>query len=52
MEVVELPGYLLEEKIEIAKRHLVPKQVQGTWTEKAARIDFQPEVIQKIIEDL
>jgi hypothetical protein len=25
MEVIELSGYITEEKIEIAKRHLVPK---------------------------
>jgi ATP-dependent Lon protease len=28
MEVIELPGYTLEEKIEIAKRYLVPRQVE------------------------
>lgn len=29
MEVIELPGYILEEKVEIAKRHLVPKQLEA-----------------------
>jgi ATP-dependent Lon protease len=28
MEVIELPGYLLGEKVEIAKRHLLPKQLE------------------------
>ncbi|MBN2615086.1 MAG: endopeptidase La [Bacteroidales bacterium] len=28
MEIIELSGYLMEEKLEIAKRHLVPKQYE------------------------
>ena len=28
MEVIELSGYILEEKIEIAKRHLLPRQLK------------------------
>jgi len=27
MEIIEIPGYLLEEKIQIAQRHLIPKQL-------------------------
>ena len=27
MEMIEVSGYLMEEKIEIAKRHLIPKQL-------------------------
>ncbi|MBW2704541.1 MAG: endopeptidase La, partial [Deltaproteobacteria bacterium] len=29
MEVLELPGYIVEEKIEIAKRHVIPKQLEA-----------------------
>ncbi|MBK8098863.1 MAG: endopeptidase La [Planctomycetes bacterium] len=28
MEIIEIPGYLLEEKAEIARRHLLPKQIE------------------------
>jgi ATP-dependent Lon protease len=28
MEILEIPGYLIEEKVEIARRHLLPKQIE------------------------
>lgn len=49
MEVVEVPGYLLEEKIEIARRHLLPrvKQMAG---EELANLTFSDEALTAIIE--
>ena len=35
MELIEINGYLLEEKIEIAKRHLLPKQLQNHGVKKS-----------------
>mgnify|MGYP003292281801 CR=1 FL=1 len=34
MEIIEVPGYLAEEKLEIAKRHLVPKQLEENGLSK------------------
>ena len=50
MEVIELPGYLLEEKLEIARRHLVPKQI-GEHGLNSKQLVFDVDLLQKIIED-
>jgi ATP-dependent Lon protease len=40
MEVLEIPGYTREEKLEISKRHLVPKQVgEHGLTDAQANLD-------------
>ena len=50
MEIIELTGYTLEEKTEIAKRHLLPKQVaEHGLTEDDVKVSKA--TIQKIIED-
>jgi ATP-dependent Lon protease len=38
MEVIELPGYTLEEKVEIAKRFLLPRQLEQNGIDK---IEFE-----------
>ena len=50
MELIEVSGYLTEEKIEIAKRHLIPKEKEanGIADEK---ITFSKQAIEHIIED-
>jgi ATP-dependent Lon protease len=49
MELIEISGYIEEEKIEIAKRHLIPKQLIENGY-KAKEIDFPKPTIAKIIE--
>ncbi len=50
MEIIDIPGYLLEEKVEIATKHLVPKQLREHGVKKS-QLQFSKEVLQKIIED-
>lgn len=50
MEVIELPGYLLEEKLEIAVRHLVPKQFREHGVKKN-QLTFSRPVLQQVIEE-
>lgn len=50
MEVIDLSGYLLEEKIEIAKRHLVPKQIREHGL-KEKDISFSKKILEKLIDD-
>jgi ATP-dependent Lon protease len=50
MEIIEVTGYTQEEKLEIAKRHLVPKQ-RTEHGLKAKEITFEKAALQKIIEE-
>lgn len=50
MEIIEVTGYTQEEKVEIAKRHLVPKQRKEHGL-KANQITFEKSSLVKIIED-
>ncbi len=50
MEVIEVSGYVMEEKLEIAKRHLLPKQLLEHGVKKA-QLKFSDNVLQKIIEE-
>lgn len=51
MEVIELTGYITEEKIEIAKRHLVPRALRNCGLDKAVpKIRFTKSALEKIIE--
>ncbi len=48
MEIIELPGYLEYEKIQIAKRHIIPKQLSAHGLDKF-KIDFKDSAVNKII---
>ena len=48
MEVIELPSYTLVEKINIAKKHLIPKQLKNCGL-NAKDFKFTPKAIEMII---
>lgn len=50
MELIEVSGYLTEEKIEIAKRHLVPKEKEANGIAKE-KISINKAALEHIIED-
>lgn len=50
MEVIELHGYVLEEKLEIAKRFLVPKQLEENGMADS-KLKFSDNAIREIIEN-
>ncbi|MDA7803834.1 endopeptidase La [Crocinitomix sp.] len=49
MEIIEVNGYTVEEKIEIAKRHLIPKQLEAHGITKK-NITFPAKLIELIVE--
>ena len=50
LEIIDLSGYAVEEKIEIAKRHLLPKQQEAHGL-KNVTVKVSDTVLEKIIED-
>lgn len=50
MEIIELPGYLEHDKLEIAKRHIVPKQLSLHGLDKK-KVIFEDSSIKKVIND-
>jgi ATP-dependent Lon protease len=50
LEIIDLSGYAVEEKIQIAKRHLIPKQKELHGL-KNTSIKFTDKLLEKIIQD-
>jgi ATP-dependent Lon protease len=50
MEIIEVNGYTIEEKIEIAKRHLLPKQREAHGL-TPKDVVVKNEILEKLIED-
>lgn len=51
MEIIEVSGYITEEKIEIAKRHLFPKELSNTGLNTSnPNLKFTKAALEKIIE--
>jgi ATP-dependent Lon protease len=50
LEVIEFPGYIEEEKIEIAKRFLIPRQLEETGLDEEG-IQFSEPSLMKIIRE-
>jgi ATP-dependent Lon protease len=49
LELIDVSGYLVEEKIEIAKRHLIPKQLENHGV-KEDQLQLSDETVSHIIE--
>lgn len=50
MEIIEVNGYTLEEKVEIAKRHLIPKQIEEHGINKSHILLSKP-ILSRIVEE-
>jgi ATP-dependent Lon protease len=50
LEIIDLSGYAVEEKMEIAKRHLVPKQKEMHGL-KSSNFKISDKVLEKVIQD-
>lgn len=50
MEMINVNGYIVEEKIEIARRHLLPKQLMNHGLEKGS-VFISKKILETIVED-
>jgi ATP-dependent Lon protease len=50
MEIIQLPGYTEEEKLEIAKRYLVKRQLEANGL-SSEKVDLKEETIRTVIAD-
>jgi ATP-dependent Lon protease len=50
LEIIDLSGYSIEEKSEIARRHLIPKQKEAHGLKKSS-VRFPRKVIERLIQD-
>ncbi len=50
MEMINISGYIIEEKIEIAKRHLILKQLENHGVDKA-NVNMPKKIIESIVEN-
>ncbi|UXX77796.1 endopeptidase La [Reichenbachiella carrageenanivorans] len=50
MEIIEITGYTLEEKIQIAKKHLLPKQLKEHGM-KSSQLSMDQKAFAKLVDD-
>lgn len=50
MEIIDISGYTIEEKIQIAKKHLIPKQLEEHGVKKN-QIEISDKIIEYVIEN-
>jgi ATP-dependent Lon protease len=50
MEVIEFPGYIEEEKLEISTRYLIPRQIEENGVEDIG-LQFQTAALQKLVRE-
>ena len=50
MEVIDFPGYIEEEKVEIANRYLIPRQLEENGVD-GSNLAFEPEAMRRIIRE-
>jgi ATP-dependent Lon protease len=50
MEVIEFPGYIEEEKLEIATRYLIPRQIEENGVDGLG-LTFEPDALRRIIRE-